>query len=106
MNDLLRIADAAASKNDRWLFVIVLIVLGAVVLFAVRWLLAKLDALQSEHRTDQQSYTNKLEILVHQGNDINKTLAVSLERNSCALESNTEVLQQCTNELKRRNVRT
>ncbi|MBK8001730.1 MAG: hypothetical protein IPK15_24260 [Verrucomicrobia bacterium] len=94
MSELLHAADVAATRNDRWLFIAVLMVLGIVVFFAVRWLINKHEALMTEHRGDQQQYTTSLLNITADVNKTNRDLAVVLERNTSALKDTAEELRQ------------
>jgi len=101
MTEILRLADVAASKNDRWLFLCALLILGVVVWFAVRWLINKHEALMTEHRSDQQQYTTSLITISTNVNATNRELAVVLARNSAALDDNSSELRNCRENHKR-----
>jgi hypothetical protein len=101
MTEILRLADVAAGKNDRWLFLAVLLVLGLVVWLAVRWLIIKHEALLTEHRDDQRQYTSSLVSISTAVNATNRELAVVLSRNSAALDDNTSELRRCFESRKR-----
>ncbi len=95
MNDLLRAADAAASKNDRWLFLFVLFVFGVAVFFALKWLINKYESAVRDHRTDLQTYTTSLVSITSDYNRTNRELAVVLDRNSTALDETATELKIC-----------
>ncbi len=95
MNDIINAANHASAQSDRWLFIVVLLVLGAVVMWAVRWLVGKHEALMTEHRADQQAYTSQLAGITHDVNKTNQELAVVLDRNSRSLDENSNELRRC-----------
>ena len=94
MNDILTVTNHAAAQTDRWLFLLVLAVLGVVVMWAVRWLIGKHEALIIEHRADQLAYTSQLATITKDVNKTNQELAVVLNRNSSALDQNTDELRR------------
>ena len=95
MNELVKAADYAASKTDRWLFIAVLLVSMVGVLLFVRWLIGRYEQLMTEHRLDQQQFSTALLNISAENNKTSKELAVVLDRCDCALEENTDHLRLC-----------
>lgn len=100
MNNLVNAVDHAAMQNDRWWVAAMAILLIGFIVISGRWLVRKHEQLIAQSRTDQLAYEAKLEAIITKGNETATTLAVAMERNSCAIDSNTEVLSKCTEELR------
>lgn len=97
---LIRAADHAATQNDRWWVVTLFILLMLFVGVAGRWLIKKHETLIDQSRADQTTYSAQLAVITHEANATNQKLAVSLDRNTNALESNTEIVEKCRAELR------
>ena len=95
MKDIIDAANHASTQSDRWLFIVVLIVLGIFVMWSVRWLIGKHEALMVEHRADQQAFTTQLAGITRDVNKTNQELAVVLDRNSRSLDENSNELRRC-----------
>jgi hypothetical protein len=77
------------------MFICTLLIFGIAVFFAFRWLVVKHEKLVSEQRSDQQQYTtNLLNLTAEQAKATNEFSKV-VERNTSAIESNTEILERC-----------
>lgn len=95
MNNVIETANELAMKNDRWLFLATLLIFGVAVFFAFRWLVGKHEKLVSEQRTDQQQYTTSLLNITAEGNRTSRDLLSVLEKNTNAIENNTEIVERC-----------
>jgi hypothetical protein len=91
--DLLRLIDYAADKNDRWLFIAALIVLGVFVWFVLRSFMRQHERLISDHRKARNDYQTSLRKLVGEQSAANQKLIACLDNNS-------KVLQECRDELR------
>ena len=85
METVVRIADYAAAKNDRWLFIATLIVTFLSIFFFVRWIMGRYDQLMREHRGDQQQFSQTILQVVNENNKASRELSVVLDRVSTAL---------------------
>lgn len=92
---IVRAADHAASQNDRWWVVVLFILLMFFVTMAGRWLVKKHEALIDQSRADQNHYTTQLADITRATTAVNQSLAVSLDRNTNALEGCSLELERC-----------
>jgi len=94
MDSILDIANQAAVKNDRWMFVATLLVFAVAVFFAMRWLVSKHETITDQARSDQQQYTTSLLNIAAENNKTSRDLLSVLEKNTSAIECNTEIITQ------------
>jgi hypothetical protein len=103
MNELIRAADYAAGRSDRWLFIFILLGAGVGILFFVRWLIGRYEQLMAEHRADQQQFSTALINITAENNKTARELAVVLDRCAGALEENNTHLRLCRETHKQQN---
>ena len=97
--DVIRSVDHAAMKDDRWLFIASLVLLGLFGIWVVRYFVKQHERLLEDHRQSRQCYQESLRGVVAEQSATNAKLVV-------CLENNTKVLEQCRDELacsRRRN---
>lgn len=95
MNNVIDTANQLAMKNDRWLFLATLLIFGLAVFFAFRWLVGKHEKITDQGRSDQQQYTTSLLNITAENNRTARDLLSVLEKNTNAIESNTEIVERC-----------
>ena len=93
VSDYLRVVDYAAAKNDRWLFIAALVVLGVFVWFVLRSFMRQHERLISDHKKARNAYQNSLRNLVSEQSAANQKLIA-------CVDNNTKVLQDCRDELR------
>ena len=97
--------DQLAAKNDRWLFLaaIAVIIVGGffIVKWGVQYLMKQNGELVARLQGEQDCYQEKLEKIVQEQNATTLKLVVCLDQNTAMGERNTEMLERCTDELKR-----
>jgi len=97
--DVIRSVDHAAMKDDRWLFIASLVLLGLFGIWVVRYFVKQHERLLEDHRQSRQCYQESLRGVVAEQSATNAKLVV-------CLDNNTKVLEQCRDELacsRRRN---
>ena len=93
--DILDLANQVAVKNDRWMFIATLLCFGLAVFWAFRWLVSKHEKITDQGRADQQQYTVSLLNITAENNRCSRDLLSVLEKNTLAIESNTEMIDKC-----------
>ncbi len=99
VSEFLRGVDHAAAKDDRWLFIASLVLLGLFGVWVVRYFVKQHERLLEDHRQSRECYQESLRGVVAEQSATNAKLVV-------CLENNTKVLEQCRDELtcsRRRN---
>src|SRR5215475_3391418 len=94
----LNAVDHAAGMNDRWLFIASLVVIGIFGIWVVRYFVKQHERLLEDHRQSRECYQESLRGVVAEQSATNAKLVL-------CLESNTKVLGQCRDELRRRSRR-
>ena len=97
--DVIRSVDHAAMKDDRWLFIASLVLLGLFGVWVVRYFVKQHERLLEDHRQSRECYQESLRGVVAEQSATNAKLVV-------CLDNNTKVLEQCRDELacsRRRN---
>ena len=97
--DVIRSVDQAAMKDDRWLFIASLVLLGLFGIWVVRYFVKQHERLLEDHRQSRECYQESLRGVVAEQSATNAKLVV-------CLDNNTKVLEQCRDELacsRRRN---
>ena len=97
--DVIRSVDHAAMKDDRWLFIASLVLLGLFGIWVVRYFVKQHERLLEDHRQSRECYQESLRGVVAEQSATNAKLVV-------CLDNNTKVLEQCRDELacsRRRN---
>ncbi len=99
VTDLISSVDHAAAKDDRWLFIASLVLLGLFGVWVVRYFVKQHERLLEDHRQSRECYQESLRGVVAEQSATNAKLVV-------CLENNTKVLEQCRDKLacsRRRN---
>ena len=99
MSEFLRGVDHAAAKDDRWLFIASLVLLGLFGVWVVRYFVKQHERLLDDHKQSRECYQESLRGVVAEQSATNAKLIV-------CLDNNTKVLEQCRDELagsRRRN---
>jgi predicted PurR-regulated permease PerM len=89
----LRVIDYAASRNDRWLFLATLVVLGVFVWYVLRSFMRQHERLIDDHKKARNAYQNSLRNLVAEQSAGNQKVIA-------CVDNNTKVLQDCRDELR------
>ena len=99
MSEFLRGVDHAAAKDDRWLFIASLVVIGIFGLWVMRYFVKQHERLLDDHKQSRECYQESLRGVVAEQSATNAKLVI-------CLDNNTKVLEQCRDELagsRRRN---
>ena len=98
-SEFLRGVDHAAAKDDRWLFIASLVVIGIFGLWVMRYFVKQHERLLDDHKQSRECYQESLRGVVAEQSATNAKLVI-------CLDNNTKVLEQCRDELacsRRRN---
>ena len=93
VTDLVPIVDHIASKNDRWMFIAALVVLGVFVWFVMRSFMRQHERLIADHKKARNEYQSSLRKVVSEQSAANQKLIQCLNNNS-------KVLRECRDELR------
>ena len=93
MSEFLRGVDHAAAKDDRWLFIASLVLLGLFGVWVVRYFVKQHERLLDDHRQSRECYQASLRGVVAEQSAMNAKLVV-------CLDNNTKVLEECRDELR------
>ena len=99
ISEFLRDVDHAAAKDDRWLFIASLVLLGLFGVWVVRYFVKQHERLLDDHKQSRECYQESLRGVVAEQSATNAKLVV-------CLDNNTKILEQCRDELacsRRRN---
>ncbi len=91
--ELIRTVDHAAMKDDRWLFLMSLVVFGVFAVFVIRYFVRQHEQLIEDHRRARDTYQESLRDVVTEQSAANAKLIV-------CLDNNTKVLEECRDELR------
>lgn len=94
-NDVVHIADTAAQKSDRVLFIVALIVLGICAVFVARFFVKQYEDLIRDHKAERQEYQTSLRQIVAAQNETMRELTICLTRNTEALDTCSTELRYC-----------
>ena len=94
MSEFLRGVDHAAAKDDRWLFIASLVLLGLFGVWVVRFFVKQHERLLDDHKQSRECYQASLRGVVAEQSATNAQMVV-------CLDSNTKVLGECRDELRR-----
>lgn len=83
MDEVFRLADAAAQKSDRWLFIVLLIVLLLAVFLIVRWVMQ-----------DREKMAVRLTSMTDRHIEQSQRLGEVVTNNTAALIANRETLDE------------
>ncbi len=92
LSEFLRGVDHAAAKDDRWLFIASLVLLGLFGVWVVRYFVKQHEQLLADHKQSRECYQESLRGVVAEQSATNAKLVV-------CLENNTKVLEQCRDRL-------
>jgi hypothetical protein len=95
--ELMKGVDHAASMDDRWLFVASLVVFGVFAAYVMRYFVRQHERLIEDHKQARDSYQESLRNVVAEQSAANAKLIV-------CLDNNTKVLEQCRDELRKRQL--
>ena len=93
MSEFLRGVDHAAAKDDRWLFIARLVVIGLFGVWVVRYFVKQHEQLLADHKQSRECYQESLRGVVAEQSATNAKLIV-------CLDNNTKVLEECRDELR------
>ena len=93
MSEFLRGVDHAAAKDDRWLFIASLVLLGLFGVWVVRFFVKQHERLLDDHKQSRECYQASLRGVVAEQSAMNAKLVV-------CLDNNTKVLEECRDELR------
>ncbi len=91
--ELIRTVDYAAAMDDRWLFLMSLVVFGVFAGVVMRYFVRQHERLIDDHRHARECYQESMRQVVAEQSATNAKLVVCLERN-------TKVLEECRDELR------
>ena len=86
MSEFLRGVDHAAAKDDRWLFIASLVLLGLFGVWVVRYFVKQHERLLEDHRQSRECYQASLRGVVAEQSVMNGKLVVCLDNNTKVLE--------------------
>ena len=98
-SEFLRGVDHAAAMNDRWLFIVSLVVIGMFGVWVMRYFVKQHERLLDDHKQSRECYQESLRDVAAEQSATNAKLVI-------CLDNNTKVLEQCRDELacsRRRN---
>ena len=93
LNDVVRSLDEAAGKDDRWLFIASLVVVGVFGAWVMRYFVQQHERLMADHKQARDSYQESLRCVVAEQSAANAKLII-------CLDNNTRVLEECRDELR------
>jgi hypothetical protein len=93
ISELVPLIDQLAAKNDRWLFIAALVVLGVFVWFVLRSFMRQHEKLIADHKKARNEYQSSLRQVVAEQSAANQKLIQCLNNNS-------KVLRECRDELR------
>ncbi|HOA62351.1 MAG TPA: hypothetical protein PKK57_13470 [Verrucomicrobiota bacterium] len=93
MSEFLRGVDHAAAKDDRWLFIASLVLLGLFGVWVVRYFVKQHEQLLADHKQSRECYQESLRGVVAEQSATNAKLIV-------CLDNNTKILEECRDELR------
>src|SRR5688572_22952723 len=93
VSELVPLVDQLATKNDRWMFIAALIVLGVFVWFVLRSFMRQHEKLIADHKKARNEYQSSLRQVVAEQSAANQKLIQCLNNNS-------RVLRECRDELR------
>jgi ABC-type nickel/cobalt efflux system permease component RcnA len=86
MSEFLRGVDHAAAKDDRWLFIASLVLLGLFGVWVVRFFVKQHERLLDDHKQSRECYQASLRGVVAEQSAMNAKLVVCLYNNKKVLE--------------------
>src|SRR5512144_3194962 len=92
-SEFLRGVDHAAAKDDRWLLIASLVLLGLFGVWVVRYFVKQHERLLADHKQSRECYQESLRGVVAEQSATNAKLVV-------CLDNNTKVLEECRDELR------
>ena len=93
MGPLMELTNEAARRDDRWLFIASLVVLGCFAVATMRYFVRQHERLIEENKEARNDYQSSLRRIVAEQSAGNAKLII-------CLDNNTQVLEQCRDELR------
>ena len=93
MEPLMELTNEAAQRDDRWLFIASLVVLGCFAVATMRYFVRQHERLIEENNEARTDYQSSLRGIVAEQSAGNAKLII-------CLDNNTQVLEQCRDELR------
>jgi hypothetical protein len=93
VGEFISLVDRLAAKNDRWMFIAALVVLGVFVWFVLRSFMRQHEQLIADHKKARNEYQSSLRKVVAEQSAANQKLIQCLNNNS-------KVLRECRDELR------
>lgn len=84
--DIIKTANDLENKSDRWMFIATLIILLLAGVMAFRWLVKSLETLTIRHEQSSARSEERIGKICDDQHTTMKELAVTIDRNTCALE--------------------
>jgi hypothetical protein len=85
-----KFADSSDGKSDRWLLIVLATVGFGCVCMAGRWIVGRFERLSDKHETSMENHAKTVGEFCNAAHKVNQELAVSLNRNTDALEDGIE----------------
>jgi hypothetical protein len=95
MNDIAKAVDHASIQSDRWLFIAALVILGLGTVLVIRYLVQTIERMMADHASARESNQGLMRQIVSDQHATNEKLAVVLDRNTTALDENTQEIRRC-----------
>ena len=92
-NEVIKVVDHAAGKDDRWLFLAAFCLLLILCGIVIYWLVKQLQAVIADHIQLRDEHHGALTQIINTQNETALKLAVCIDRNTAAL-------QECAVELR------
>ena len=100
------VASQLSVQSDRYLFLASLLVMGALAMVVARYFVNQYESLLKDHKESREklladhkesrdAHQGALARMVSDHNVTAQNLAVVLDRNTCALDENTEEIRRC-----------
>jgi hypothetical protein len=93
MNELMTAAKEAAARDDRFLFIAALIVLGLFAAAVARYFVIQHEKLIQDHKQARDLYQTSLQRMVAEQ-------AAAMEKLIACLNNNSRVMEECRDELR------
>jgi hypothetical protein len=91
--ELIRSVDHAAAMDDRWLFIMSLVVCGLFAMAVMRYFVKQHESLIQDHKEARDEYQSSLRVIVGEQSAANAKLMICLDNNS-------KILEECRDELR------
>lgn len=102
MTDITNLIDHAAAANDRWLFLITLVILGIFAIYVMKYFMSQYEALIADHKEARKTYQESLIHIVGEQTTSMTNMADVLAKNGEIIRQNSEALRDYTDSMKTR----